>query len=87
MAFLLQIVRQAPRRFGGIRGVELPTFILTVNDTTNFETTGNITINMHLTFLATEYDGEFPTHNVTIYENNTIIKKINIGEQNLPSRD
>ena len=57
---------------------------LTVNDTTNFETTGNITINMHLTFLATEHDGEFPTHNVTIYENNTIIKKINIGEQNLP---
>lgn len=58
---------------------------LSLNNTTNFETTGNITINMHLKFVAAIYDGgEFPRHNVTIYENNSIIKKINIGEQNLP---
>lgn len=57
---------------------------LTVNDTKNFETTGNITVNMHFSFEALHNNGEFTSQNITIYENNTIIKTLNIGEQNLP---
>ena len=57
---------------------------LTVNDTTDFETTGNITINMHFSFITPVHDGEFKTYDINVYENNTLIKKINIGEQNLP---
>lgn len=57
---------------------------LTVNDTTDFETTGNITINMHFSFITPFHDGEFKTYDINVYENNTLIKKINIGEQNLP---
>ena len=57
---------------------------LTVNDTSNFEETGNITINMHFSFKSLEHDGEFTSQNIYIYENNTLIKTLNIGEQNLP---
>lgn len=57
---------------------------LTVNDTTNFETTGNITINMHFSFATPSHDGEFATYDINVYENNTLIKKMNIGELDLP---
>ena len=56
---------------------------LTIKNTTDFETTNNITINMHLTFVAVAYGGEFPTYNITIYENNSIINTLNIGELKL----
>ena len=58
--------------------------ILTINDTSKLNETGNITINMHFSFTAIEHNGEFTSQNINIYENNTIIKKLNIGEQNLP---
>ncbi|WP_405322497.1 hypothetical protein [Methanobrevibacter thaueri] len=57
---------------------------LTVNDTSDFETTGNITMNMAFSFTASEHNGEFTAQNISIYENNTLIKTLNIGEQNLP---
>ncbi|WP_458452908.1 Ig-like domain-containing protein [Methanobrevibacter sp.] len=57
---------------------------ITVNDTSAFEDTGNITINMHFSFATPYSDGEFSTYNIHIYENDTIIKKINIGDLNLP---
>ena len=57
---------------------------LTINDTAKLETTGNITINMHLSFTAIEHNGEFKSQNISIYENNTLIKTLNIGELNLP---
>ena len=56
---------------------------LSINDTSNFETTGNITINMYFRFETPTYDG-FNAYDINIYENNTIIQKLNIGEQNLP---
>ena len=58
--------------------------ILTINDTSKLNETGNITINMHFSFTAIEHNGEFTSQNINIYENNTLIKKLNIGEQNLP---
>ncbi|WP_458405218.1 Ig-like domain repeat protein [Methanobrevibacter sp.] len=57
---------------------------ITVNDTSNIETTGNITMNMHFSFRTPWSDGEFSTYNIHIYENDTLIKKINIGDLNLP---
>ena len=57
---------------------------LTINDTSELETTGNITINMHLSFTAIQHNGEFKSQNIIIYENNTLIKTLNIGELNLP---
>ena len=57
---------------------------LTINDTSDFETSGNITVNMHFSFSTPFHNGEFPTYNINVYENSTLIKKINIGEQNLP---
>ena len=57
---------------------------LTVNDTSDFETTGNITMNMAFSFTAIEHNGEFTAQNISIYENNTLIKTLNIGEQDLP---
>ena len=57
---------------------------ITVKDTTDFETTGNITLNMHFSFRTPWSDGEFSTYNIHIYENDTLIKKINIGDLNLP---
>lgn len=57
---------------------------LTVNDTSTFESDRNITVNMHFSFITPSNDGEFPTYNINIYENNTIIKTLNIGELNLP---
>ena len=57
---------------------------LTVNDTEKFETTNNITINMHFSFTTPLHNGEFTTNNISIYENNTLIKTLNIGEQNIP---
>ena len=57
---------------------------LSINDTQELETTGNITINMQFSFTALEHDGEFTAQNINIYENNTLIKTLNIGEQNLP---
>ena len=61
-----------------------PEIAITVNDTSSFEDTGNITINMHFSFVTPYSDGEFSTYNIHIYENNTLIKKINIGDLNLP---
>ena len=63
---------------------EKPSFTLSINDTKDFETTGNITIKMHISFTAIYHDGEFPSQNISIYENNTLIRTLNIGEQNLP---
>lgn len=57
---------------------------LTVNDTSNLETTGNITINMHISFTVIEHSGEFSSQKINIYENNTLIKTLTVGEQNLP---
>jgi hypothetical protein len=57
---------------------------LAVNDTSDFETTGNITMNMAFSFTAFEHNGEFTAQNISIYENNTLIKTLNIGEQDLP---
>ena len=57
---------------------------LTINDTSDFETTGNITVNMHFSFITPWHDGEFPTYDINVYENSTLIKKINIGDENLP---
>ncbi len=56
---------------------------LTINDTSELETNGNITINMHLSFTALEHNGEFKSQNISIYENNTLIKTLDIGELNL----
>ena len=61
-----------------------PNVTLTVTDTSDFETTGNITINMHFSFSVINHNGEFTSQNINIYENNTLIKTLNIGEQNLP---
>ena len=57
---------------------------ISVNDTSAFEDTGNITINMHFSFITPDHNGEFSTYNINIYENDTLIKKINIGDLNLP---
>ena len=60
---------------------------LTINDTKDLESTGNVTVNMDFSFIAINHNGEFKTHNITIYENNTLLKSLNIGEQNLPELD
>ena len=60
---------------------------LTINDTKDLESTGNVTVNMDFSFRAINHNGEFKTHNITIYENNTLLKSLNIGEQNLPELD
>ena len=60
------------------------TISIDVNDTSSFEETENVTIKIHFSFNTPFYDGEFPSYNISIYENNTIIKKLNIGELNLP---
>ena len=57
---------------------------ISVNDTEKLETTGNITINMQFSFKTFDHNGEFTSQNINIYENNTLIKTLNIGEQNLP---
>ncbi|WP_296874301.1 Ig-like domain-containing protein [uncultured Methanobrevibacter sp.] len=57
---------------------------LSIKDTVDFETTGNITMNMHFSFVTPFSDGEFSNYNIHVYENDTLIKKINIGDLNLP---
>ncbi|PWB87548.1 Ig-like domain-containing protein [Methanobrevibacter thaueri] len=57
---------------------------LIINDTGDSEVSGNITVDIHFSFTTPWHDGEFPTYDFNVYENNTIIKKINIGDQNLP---
>ena len=39
---------------------------------------------MQFSFTVLEHTDEFKSHNITIYENDAIIKTLNIGEQNLP---
>ena len=61
-----------------------PQITLTIKDASQLEATGNITVNTHLSFTAISHNGEFKSQNISIYENNTIIKTLNVDELNLP---
>ena len=57
---------------------------ITVNDTSEFNKTGNITVNIHVTGKFTMGEKEFNKTYLIIYENNTIISQKTLNELNLP---
>ena len=57
---------------------------ITVNDTGEFNKTGNITVNIHVTGKFTMGEKEFNKTYLIIYENNTIISQKTLNELNLP---
>ncbi len=57
---------------------------ITVNNTTDFDKTGNITVNIHVTGKFTMGEEEFNKTSLIIYENDTAIKQIKLNELNLP---
>ena len=57
---------------------------ITVNNTTDFDKTGNITVNIHVSGKFTMGEEEFNKTSLLIYENDTLIKQINLNELNLP---
>ena len=57
---------------------------ITVNDTSEFNKTGNITVNIHVTGKFTMGEKEFNKTYLIIYENNTIISQKPLNELNLP---
>ena len=57
---------------------------ITVSDTSEFNKTGNITINIHVTGKFTMGEKEFNKTSLIIYENNTIINQKTLNELNLP---
>ena len=57
---------------------------ITVNDTSEFNKTGNITVNIHVTGKFTMGEKEFNKTYLIIYENNTIISQQTLNELNLP---
>ena len=57
---------------------------ITVNNTNDFNKTGNITVNIHVTGKFTMGENEFNKTSLIIYENDTIIKQKNLSELNLP---
>ena len=57
---------------------------ITVNGTSEFNKTGNITVNIHVTGKFTMGEKEFNKTYLIIYENNTIISQKPLNELNLP---
>ena len=57
---------------------------ITVNDTSEFNKTGNITVNIHVTGKFTMGEKEFNKTYLIIYENNTIISQKTLNKLNLP---
>lgn len=57
---------------------------LTINDTTTFNTTGNITLNIHMTSHLLCDEKYFNNTALKIYDNNTQIGQLILGQQNIP---
>ena len=57
---------------------------LTINDTTTFNTTGNITLNIHMTSHLKCDEKYFNNTALKIYDNNTQIGQLILGQQNIP---
>ena len=57
---------------------------LTINDTTTFNTTGNITLNIHMTSHLRCDEKYFNNTALKIYDNNTQIGQLILGQQNIP---